>query len=108
MRERWIGNFYTQRDKALWSVPYPVRVVVGYLVHRSITQTMHGQGVGRLSDEEIRSLKTEIWQSLDNVLKQRLHKSPPGEPVWCLGGKAPTEADATLYGFIVSVLVAER
>ncbi|KIX05751.1 uncharacterized protein Z518_03723 [Rhinocladiella mackenziei CBS 650.93] len=107
MRERWLDNFYVQRDKALWSAPYPVRVLIGYFIHRSITHTLHGQGVGRLSPEEIRALKTEIWQRVDNVLKQRLHRAPTDEPAWYLGGKQPTEADATLHGFITSVLVSE-
>jgi len=107
-RERWIDNFYIQRDMALSSMPYPLRVMVGYLIHRSITQTLHGQGVGRLSNEEIRTLKTDIWQSLDDVLKGRLGAATTEEPVWCLGSAEPTEADFTLFGFISSVLVSER
>ncbi|KAK4940983.1 hypothetical protein LTR10_019027 [Elasticomyces elasticus] len=106
-RERWIDNFYVQRDMALGSMPYPVRIMVGYLIHRSITHTLHGQGVGRLTNEEIRMLKTEIWQSLDDILKVRLRQATTGEPVWCLGDTAPTEADATLFGFVVSVLVSD-
>jgi len=108
MRERWLDNFYIQRDKALYSKPWAIRVLIGYLIHRSITQTLHGQGVGRLSSEEIRTLKTEIWQHIDNVLAFRLRKSRRSEPVWCLGGPEPTEADATLHGFITSVLVSKR
>ncbi|KAI1628535.1 hypothetical protein EDD37DRAFT_11417 [Exophiala viscosa] len=106
-RERWIDNFYVQREMALSSMPYPLRVMVGYVIHRSITQTLHGQGVGRLSDEEIRVLKTEIWQSFDDMLKERFGPMTTEQPVWCLGNAAPTEADATLFGFIVSVLVSE-
>ena len=108
MRERWLENFYTQRDKALYSIPYPFRVVVGCLVHRSVTSTLHGQGVGRLTREEVRSLKTEIWQTLDSLLEQRIREAPYEEVFWVLGGKQPTEADATLFGFIVSVLASER
>ncbi|KIW73873.1 hypothetical protein PV04_01956 [Phialophora macrospora] len=108
MRERWLENFYTQRDTALYAIPYPVRVVVGYLVHRTVSSTLHGQGVGRLTAEEVRGLKTEIWQSIDSVLEQRLHGAHTAEePVWILGGVQPSECDATLFGFIVSVLASD-
>lgn len=31
-----------------------------------------------------------------------------GKPFWVLGGDDPTEADATVFGFVSSVLVCER
>ncbi|OAL26441.1 hypothetical protein AYO20_10109 [Fonsecaea nubica] len=108
MRERWLENFYVQRDKALWSMPFPVRVLVGFLIYRGVTQTLHGQGVGRLTNDEVRDLKTEIWRSINQVLSIRLRQvSADDEPVWLLGGEQPSEADATLFGFIVSVLVSD-
>lgn len=109
MRERWLENFYVQRDKALYSIPYPLRVLVGYIVHRTVTSTLHGQGVGRLTTEEVCSLKTEIWRIIDHVLGRRLRVAPGSQTaVWVLGGEHPTEADASLFGFIVSVLVTDR
>lgn len=114
MREKWLDgkNFYVQRDKALWALPYPMRVVIGYMIHRGITQTLHGQGTGRFSDEEVKKFRADVWQSIDNVLKQRLKpsssRSTKTEPAWVLGGEQPTEADATLFGFIVSALLSER
>lgn len=108
MRERWIDNFYTQREKALAAIPYPVRVLIGYYVHWSVASTLHGQGVGRFSAEEVHALKAEIWQHVDSVLKQRLRRVSSGQLAWYLGGKQPTEADAALYGFIVSGLVSAR
>ena len=91
-------------------MPYMLRVLVGLLIHRTISSTLHGQGVGRLSVEEVRGLKTEIWRTIDNALGKKLKKGGPGAetPFWVLGGKEPTEADATLFGFVVSVLVTER
>jgi hypothetical protein len=109
MRERWVENYYVQRDKALYSIPYTFRVFVGYLVHRTVISTLHGQGVGRLGTEEVRELKTEIWQTINNALEKKSHGAPDFEkPFWVLGGEEPTEADATLFGFIVSVLISER
>lgn len=117
-----MDNFYVQRDKALWSIPYPLRILVGYLIYRNMKTTLHGHGVGRLTSGEVLAMKTEIWQHLDDVLKRRLRPRPAGdgdaapvsvdvdedEPVWCFGGERPTEADATLFGFIVSVLISDR
>ncbi|GAB7359462.1 hypothetical protein MBLNU230_g6109t1 [Neophaeotheca triangularis] len=107
--ERWIENYYTQRDQVLWRLPYPVKVVVGLVIYRSMVSTLYGQGTGRHSDEERRAFSKEIWESLEEMLKQRFAESTVArdEPVWCLGGKQPTDADAALFGFIVSSLVAE-
>lgn len=108
-RERWIENYYIQRDKALWSVPYPVRVVVGLLVHRKITSMLQVQGTGRYSDDEIRVFKREIWETVNALLEESLRQSKDekDEPFWCLGDSTPTEADCVVFGFVVSVLVSE-
>lgn len=47
MRERWIDNYYVHRDISLWNKPLPIRVLMGILIYRSITVTLHGQGTGR-------------------------------------------------------------
>lgn len=67
--ERWIQNYYTMRDHALWSIPYPVRVLVGMLVYRNITATLHGQGTGRFTADEIAAFRFEIWEGL-NALRE--------------------------------------
>lgn len=105
-RERWLDNYYVQRDKALWSMPYPIRVVIGLLVHRKLSQMLHVQGTGRYTAEEIRVFRHEIWESVNGLLESSARQSRAGEPFWCLGGTAPTEADTTLYGFVASVLVS--
>ena len=108
MRERWQGNYYVHRDKALWTIPYPMRVVVGLLVHRTVSATLHGQGTGRYSDAEVEAFQREIWQTIDGMLDEvESNCKERPEPYWCLGGRAPTEADAVLFGFITSALVAE-
>jgi hypothetical protein len=112
MRERWIENYYIQRDKVLWSTPFLLRVIVGQFIYRKIDQTLYGQGTGRYSMEEIAMFRSEIWQSLNDLLKSSLKnlkaKSGSKEPFWLLGGARPTEADASLYGFLTSVLVCTR
>ncbi|PRP88652.1 hypothetical protein PROFUN_02748 [Planoprotostelium fungivorum] len=107
-RERWIDNFYVQREKILASLPYPVRVVVGNIIYRRTVATLEGQGTGRYTDEELDSLRNELWSHLNGLLTESKEKSSDGvEPFWALGGKDATEADASLYGFIVSGLIVE-
>ncbi|RYC63799.1 hypothetical protein CHU98_g2425 [Xylaria longipes] len=99
--ERWTQNFYTMRDHVLWPVPWPVRVFVGSMIYRSTVATLHGQGTGRLTAEEIAVSRREIWESCADLLLESQTKTRPaaGEPFWVLGGTEPTEVDATLFGF---------
>ncbi|KAF3771134.1 hypothetical protein M406DRAFT_320649 [Cryphonectria parasitica EP155] len=113
-RERWFDNYYAMRDHALSAIPWPARVLVGLLAYRSHKATLYGQGTLRLSDEEVRASKKEIWETISGVLSSsaararntRTSKAAGAEePFWFLGGHEPTEVDATLFGFIVSVLL---
>jgi hypothetical protein len=112
MRERWIDNYYIQRDKILWSKPFLVRVIVGQLIYRKTSQTLHGQGTGRFDMEEIAMFRREIWEGISDLLESSLMhskaKAENDKPFWILGGAQPTEADASLFGFITSVLVCAR
>jgi len=108
MRERWQDNYYTQRDTVLLSVPYPIRVILGLLISRKHAQTLNGQGTGRYSANEVRRFRREIWEAVNlhlaDVNEPKARKGK--KPYWLLGGDRPSEADATLYGFIVSTLVS--
>lgn len=116
-RERWIGNFYTMRDYAMSSIPWPLRVLIGQLAYRNVKATLYGQGTLRFSEDEARLTKIEIWESISEVLVFERSKSSPSritraakpssELFWYLGGDKPTEVDATLFGFIVSVLLCK-
>lgn len=94
------------RDYALGAIPYPVRIVVGLLAYRRIVATLHGQGTGRFTDGEIKEFKSEIWATIDGLLQASKSASAGEGPFWVLGGQEPTEADATLFGFVVSVLIS--
>ncbi|PGH35793.1 hypothetical protein GX50_01377 [[Emmonsia] crescens] len=107
--ERWTQNYYTMRDHVLSPIPYPVRVLVGLLVYRNTRQTLHGQGVGRYTAEEIAVFRREIWEAINQYLTLSKSKltghDANARPFWILGTDQPTEADATVFGFIVSALV---
>jgi len=105
MWERWTLNYHAMRDHVLWSLPYPVRVLVGLLVYRNNAATLHGQGTGRYSADEIAAFRAEIWERVAALLVKAKRDTPSEGVFWALGGAEPTEADTTLFGFIVSVLI---
>lgn len=108
-RERWVKNYYAMRDYALWAIPYPLRVVIGLLAQRGNVKKLYDQGVGRFSDEEIHLFKEEVWQGIESMLAESRNNSVNSEKecFWVMGGEEPTEADATVFGFVISVLVCE-
>lgn len=95
------------RDHVLWALPYPMKIVVGLLIYRGTMKTLHGQGTGRYSDDEIRSFRLEIWEGINALLarsRKTATSNTDGKPFWVLGDENPTEADASLFAFIISVL----
>lgn len=106
--ERWNENYYTMRDGVMAAIPYPLRVVIGYLAWRKTNAGLCSQGTGRFSAGEIHSFRDKIWHSLDGLLAESRHKNPSGQrPFWALGGKEPTEADTSLFGFVIAGLVCD-
>lgn len=85
---------------------------MGVMVYRSTVVTLHGQGTGRYNADEIAGFRREIWEGINGLLVESKSTSECSaaasnqEPFWVLGTKQPTEADATLFGFIVSVLIS--
>ncbi|KAM5356588.1 hypothetical protein ACJ41O_003234 [Fusarium nematophilum] len=108
-REKWCDNFYTMRANALAPIPWPLQVLVGLVVYQTVTRTLHGQGTGRFTDEEVAVLREEAWESVGALLAEarRTSRGTREGPFWVLGGEAPTEADATLFGFVASALTCE-
>ena len=80
----------------LSTIPYLPRLLIGQIVYRKVTSTLHGQGTGRYSPAEIAALKLETWTALDALV---------GEG-WVLGGEGPTDADACLFGFLAASMTA--
>jgi hypothetical protein len=96
------------RDGIMAPIPYPLRVVIGYIAWRQCQATLHGQGTGRFSADEINAFREKIWNNFDNLLADARAKTASGQKLfWALGGQGPTEADTALFGFIVAGLVCE-
>lgn len=96
------------RPHILSAIAYPLQVVVGHLIYTNTAKTLHGQGTGRYSDEEIAAFRLEIWENIDQLLESAKTKAENrlrDKPFWVLGGSKPSEADMTLFAFISSVLI---
>ncbi|KAF9774858.1 hypothetical protein IL306_007102 [Fusarium sp. DS 682] len=106
-REKWVDNYYTMRSGIFSSMPWLLQVVIGYFAARANARTAYGQGTGRLTDEEVKELREEVWESLDALLAEARMKAKRSGPFWALGGNEPTEVDATIFGFIASSLICE-
>lgn len=103
--ERFILNYYTMRDHVLEGFSLPLRFIIGQLIYRNTSATLHGQGTGRFSPEEIAAFRLQIWESFSELLlASRKQAKSKTKPFWLLGGDGPSEADMVLFGFIVSVM----
>lgn len=105
--ERWVKNYYVMRDHAMGKLPYPARIVAGALAYRGIVQRLHEQGTGRFSDAEISAFTREVWQAINGLLRASAKDVEKDECFWVLGGREPSEADTTVFGFVVANLVSD-
>lgn len=97
------------RDHVLSAIPWPARLLVGRIKHRGFHRSLYAQGTMRYSRREARAAKEEVWRSVSGALEAVWPRAgsrgvDSREPCWFLGGDGPTEVDATLFGFLVSVL----
>lgn len=97
------------RPHVLHALPYPAQIVVGLLAYRKIAATLYNQGTMRFTGEEIGALRLEIWECVNALLesskKKREKTSGASDATfWVCGGDGPSEADATLFGFISAAL----
>ena len=106
--ERWVKNYYVMRDHAMCKLPYPARFLAGNLAYRGIIQRLHEQGTGRFSDAEISLFTEEVWDAVNGLVEASMEKQQEKkECFWILGGNEPSEADTTVFGFVVANLVSD-
>jgi hypothetical protein len=95
------------RPKILGALPWPLQVIVGNLVYKNSVRSLEGQGTLKFSTGEIASFRSAIWDTLNSHLSAISRPDDQETPFWVLGSDAPTEADATLFGFIASSLICD-
>ncbi len=91
-----LDGWPSTKTEFLAGFPAPFRPLVGRLVRKTIAKSLHLQGLGRHSKDEIYRLACEDLSALSEFL---------GDKPYFFGEK-PTELDATAYGFLAQVLWA--
>jgi len=88
--ERWVGVGYAHSARDYFAyLPAPLRFVLPKLIHARMRRATHGQGVGRLSDEERLSKAEADIAAIAAIL---------GDNDYILGPR-PSNVDATVFGF---------
>ena len=102
----WCGLYYRWIDDSGWrqtrsaffgEMPAIMKLFVPAVVRRDVGKALHGQGTGRHSSDEILQIARESISSVATLLG-----SGP-----FLFGEKPCSADATLYGFLAQLTLAE-
>ncbi|KAK4096931.1 hypothetical protein N658DRAFT_435135 [Parathielavia hyrcaniae] len=102
----WIDNYYPTRDTIL-RVPLPIRAILGLYFYHDIKYRLKGQGALLLTHDEVVAFELEAWEAINQMLvesRQTWQEAGRTGPFWILGGTAPTEADATVFGFVIAYL----
>ncbi len=91
VHSRWIPDeaFATLRPEFEKVLPGPVRMLMP-LIRRSVRKTLHSQGTGRHTREEIEAVGKADWDSLARILGDKPY----------LFGESPSTADASLYAMV--------
>jgi len=96
VNDRWMNdaNFRKGPVRFFDKVPAPMRPFVIAMVRRKLRATLHGQGLGRHSPDEILALATRSIDAIADFL---------GDKPFFMGNE-PTGADATMFAFACFVL----
>ena len=94
--ERWMNdeNFRKGPVRFFDKVPAPIRPIVTAMVRRKLRATLHGQGLGRHSPDEILALATRSIDAIADFL---------GDKPFFMGSE-PTGVDATMFAFACAAL----
>ena len=96
---RWIRPDTWPRVKATFFnvVPLPLRAVVCWAAQKKVRRSLHLQGFGRHTDEEILVMTTEMLQALSDLLGEKRY----------MFGEQPSTLDSTAYGFLCEFILSD-
>ncbi|MBI4954516.1 MAG: glutathione S-transferase family protein [Myxococcales bacterium] len=99
VQQRWAvdTNFEPFRARAFGRMPAPLRWFVPGVIRRSVLGQLHGQGIGRLSAEQVLEGLDEHARMLDTLLEEGPF----------LAGRALTGADLAVFAPLRAVAVTE-
>jgi glutathione S-transferase len=96
VRDRWLvdENFRNGPRRFFDRVPAPIRPLVVTLIRRKVRGALHGQGIGRHSDDEAQALGIRSIEAIADFL---------GDKPFFFGTN-PTGVDATVFAFVAGIL----
>jgi glutathione S-transferase len=96
VHDRWVddGNFSKGPCRFFDRVPAPIRPLIVPMIRRKVRGALHGQGIGRHSEEEIQALGIRSIEAIADFL---------GDKPFFFGAN-PTGLDATVFAFVAGVL----
>lgn len=97
VKQRWLDDGNFARGPAIFfkSIPGFVRPLIVGMVRRGVKRSLHGQGFGRMSEDEGRALLSRGYTEMAHYLDGRAF----------FGGTQPCGSDATMFAFLMSTLV---
>ena len=96
VHSRWMddANFRKGPVEFFKTAPAVIRPLVVAMVRRRVRQSLHGQGMGRHSPNEIAALGTRSLEAIAGYL---------GDKPFFMGAE-PTGVDATIFAFVMSAM----
>ncbi|KAK1455023.1 hypothetical protein CMEL01_03783 [Colletotrichum melonis] len=108
--ERWRGQYEMMwHDGPFSHFVWGAKQISTQAARGYVNSQLWFQGVGRYSDEEVKTFATDVVMSLNGFCETSLSKlsldsRESREPFWILGGQRPSEADFIVYGNLATVL----
>jgi len=89
---RWVKeDTWVHIKKAFFSaMPIPLKYVIPVIARKDVLRALHKQGLGRHTDEEIKTIAQCTFQSLSDILGEKTY----------FFGEMPCTFDATAFGFL--------
>ncbi|MCF6287913.1 MAG: glutathione S-transferase family protein [Proteobacteria bacterium] len=96
---RWIHeeSWQTVKAKFFQGIPFPIAYILPKALRKKVKKSLHAQGMGRHSEQEIIAIAQKSFQALSAFL---------GENTYFFGNKI-SSFDATAYAFIASFTQAQ-
>ena len=94
---RWIDNGDKLRDFFFEAVPAPMRKFVFGMVLKQVKASLHGQGMGRHTPDEIYAFGKSDLRAISNYLGDKQF----------LFGDEPSSIDASICGTLANIIVPE-
>jgi glutathione S-transferase len=93
---RWMEdeNWKVVKDLFFSGLPFPLKYFVPNIARKSVLQSMVSQGIGRHTRDEIYQMGMEDLDAVSAILGDKSF----------LFGDQPSMADATAYGFLISII----